>query len=138
MPPPAVDIVETALDAGEILSRVADPAAGGTALFVGTTRTPSNDRAVRHLEYEAYRPMALKQMEGIVGTAMSRWPLVRVCAVHRVGRVEVGEASVVVAVSAAHRGAAFEACRYVIDAVKKDVPIWKKEVFADGHEWVGP
>ncbi len=138
MAAPSVDIVDAAIDAGEILARVADPSAGGTALFVGTTRTPSHDRAVEHLEYEAYRPMALKQMAAIVEAARSRWPLVGICAVHRVGRVEVGEASVVIAVSAVHRAAAFDACRYVIDAVKKDVPIWKKEVFADGHEWVGP
>lgn len=134
----AVDIVREAIDAGGILARVADPSAGGSVLFVGTTRTPSHDRAVEYLEYEAYRPMALKQMAAIVEAAGARWPLVRVCAIHRVGRVEVGEASVVIAVSAVHRAAAFEACRYVIDAVKKDVPIWKKEVFAGGHEWVGP
>ncbi len=138
MSPSVVDISEEALDPAGVLARVADPSAGGTALFVGTTRTPSHDRAVEYLEYEAYRPMALKQMAAIVEAARSRWPLVRVCAVHRIGRVDVGEASVVIAVSAVHRAAAFDACRYLIDAIKKDVPIWKKEVFAGGQEWVGP
>ena len=133
-----VDIVEGAIETGKLIGAVSHRSAGGTAVFIGTTRTPSGDREVRHLEYEAYRPMALKQMAAIVETARSRWDLAGACAVHRVGRVEVGEASVVVAVSAAHRAGAFEACRYIIDAVKKDVPIWKKEVFADGHAWAGP
>ncbi len=138
MPPVVVDIVEGRIDSAKLIAAVSDPAAGGTAVFIGTTRTPSEGREVRYLEYEAYRPMALKQMTVIAETARSRWSLAGVCAVHRIGRVEIGEASVVIAVSAVHRGAAFEACRFIIDTLKKEVPIWKKEVFAEGHAWAGP
>ncbi|HLF13995.1 MAG TPA: molybdenum cofactor biosynthesis protein MoaE [Bacteroidota bacterium] len=138
MLPILVDIVDGRIDTEKLVAGISDPSAGGTAVFIGTTRTPSGNREVEYLEYEAYRPMALKQMAAIAETARSRWPLVGVCAVHRVGRVGIGETSVVIAVSAVHRAAAFEACRFIIDAVKKDAPIWKKEVFADGHAWVGP
>jgi molybdopterin synthase catalytic subunit len=138
VPPVVVDIVEGKIDTEKLIAGISGPAAGGTAVFIGTTRTPSRGREVRYLEYEAYRPMAIKQMTAIAGTAHSRWPLAGVCAVHRIGKVDVGEASIVIVVSAVHRAEAFEACRFIIDAVKKDVPIWKKEVFADGHAWAGP
>jgi molybdopterin synthase catalytic subunit len=133
-----VDIVETPIDAGASIAAVVHPSAGGMALFIGTTRTPSDGRDVSYLEYEAYRPMALGKMNEIVDAAGRRWPLVAACAVHRVGRVDPGEASVLVAVSAGHRAAAFEACRFLIDEIKKEVPIWKKEVFVDGQRWAGP
>jgi molybdopterin synthase catalytic subunit len=133
-----VEIVEGPIDAGPLIAAVSHRSAGGTAVFIGTTRSPSDGREVSYLEYEAYRPMAVKRMEAIVAGAGERWPLVAACAVHRVGRVFPGEASVLIAVSAAHREAAFDACRFVIDEVKKEVPIWKKEVFADGHRWAGP
>jgi len=132
-----VKIVVGPIDTGEILASVADDAAGGTVLFVGTTRNHSGDEAVEYLEYEAYEPMAIRVLGEIAAAARSRWDLVRVSVIHRVGRVDVGEASVAVAVSAAHRAGAFEACRFVIDAVKKDAPIWKKEVFAGKERWVG-
>ena len=90
------------------------------------------------LEYEAYQPMAVKRMREIVDEAVKRWPVVNVCAVHRVGLVPPGETSVLVAVATGHRAAAFEACRFLIDEIKKDVPIWKMGVFADGHRWAGP
>jgi len=133
-----VDIVDGPIDAGASLAAVVHPSAGGTALFIGTTRTPSDGRDVAWLEYEAYRPMAVETMKGIVAEAGKRWPLVAACAVHRIGRVDPGEASVLVAVSAGHRGAAFEACRYLIDEIKKVAPIWKKEIFADGNRRAGP
>lgn len=133
-----VDIVDGPIDAARMIAAVGHPSAGGTALFIGTTRTPSDGREVSYLEYEAYRPMALRMMEELVADAGKRWPLTAACAVHRVGRVDPGEASVVIAVSAGHRAAAFEACRHLIDAIKKDVPIWKKEVYADGERWAGP
>ena len=136
MPRDIVDIVEGRIDTEGLIDAVSNPSAGGTAVFIGTTRTPSGGMDVAYLEYESYRPMALKQMKTIVETARSRWELAGVCAVHRVGRVDIGEASVVIAVSAVHRAGAFEACRFIIDEVKKDVPIWKKEVFTDGtHGW---
>jgi molybdopterin synthase catalytic subunit len=133
-----VDIVDGPIDAAKMIAAVGHPSAGGTALFIGTTRTPSDGREVSYLEYEAYRPMAVQMMEGLVAEAGKRWPLVAACAVHRVGRVAPGEASVIIAVSAEHRAAAFEACRYLIDEIKKDVPIWKKEVYADGQRRAGP
>ena len=133
-----VEIVEGPIDAGPLIAAVGHPSAGGTAVFIGTTRSPSDGREVSYLEYEAYRPMAEKRMKEIVAEAGERWTLIAACAVHRVGRVAPGEASVLIAVSAGHRAAAFEACRFIIDEVKKEVPIWKTEVFADGHRWAGP
>jgi molybdopterin synthase catalytic subunit len=133
-----VDITGEPIDVGASVAAVIHPSAGGMAFFIGTTRTPSDGRDVSHLEYEAYAPMALKKMEEIVDDAGRRWPIVAACAVHRVGRVDPGEASVLVAVSAGHRAAAFEACRFLIDEIKKEVPIWKKEVFVDGQRRVGP
>jgi molybdopterin synthase catalytic subunit len=133
-----VDIVDGPIDAGKLIAAVADPSAGGTAVFVGTTRTPSNGRDVSYLEYEAYRPMAVDIIEKIVAEAGRRWPLAAVSAAHRVGRVGPGEASVVIAVSAEHRAGAFEACRFIIDGIKQDAPIWKKEVYSDGKRRAGP
>ena len=111
-------------------------AAGAQTLFVGTVRNASDARAVRHLEFEAYAPMALKELRAIAEEAGRRWPLCRVAVHHRVGRVEVGGIAVVIAVSTPHRAEGFEVCRYVIDTLKETVPIWKKEVFEDGETWV--
>jgi len=139
--PDLVKIVNLPIDMGEILASVAHDRAGGTAIFVGTTRSFSQDgateRPVSHLVYEAYEPMALKVMNDLAASARSRWDLIGLSAVHRVGRVDVGEASVVIAVSAAHRAGAFEACRFLIDEVKKEAPIWKKEVLGESEKWVG-
>jgi molybdopterin synthase catalytic subunit len=131
-----IEIVDTPIDVALILASVAHPAAGGTAVFVGTTRNHARGKAVLSLEYEAFRPMALSLLEKIAGEASTRWGLHAVSIVHRVGPVGIGEASVVVAVSSSHRGEAFEACRFAIDTLKKTVPIWKKEFFADGAVWV--
>jgi molybdopterin synthase catalytic subunit len=112
---------------------------GALCLFVGTVRNENGGRAVRHLEYEAYEEMALPLMEAIGAECRRRFAITDVRIVHRLGRLEIGEASVAVAVSAPHRGPAFEACRYAIDAVKATVPIWKKEFYADGAVWLeGP
>jgi molybdopterin synthase catalytic subunit len=131
-----IEIVDTPIDVAGVLASVARPEAGGTALFVGTTRNHARGKEVLMLEYEAFRPMALALMERIAADAASRWALHAVSIVHRCGKVGVGEASVVVAVSSSHRKEAFEACRYAIDTLKKTVPIWKKEFFADGAVWV--
>ncbi len=133
-----IEIVETPIDIGQVLASVKDPAAGGIDLFIGTTRNNSRGRQVLYLEYETYQTMALKLMYRIADEAEKRWDLKKISVVHRIGRVDIGEASVVIATSAAHRKEAFEACRYAIDALKKDVPIWKKEHFEDGEIWVGP
>jgi molybdopterin synthase catalytic subunit len=130
-------IVCTPIDLDEVLRSVKSPEAGAIDIFIGTTRNHSNGKEVLSLEYEVYEPMALKLMEAIVAEAHRRWTINRIAIVHRVGKVEIGEASVIVGVSAPHRREAFEACRYAIDALKKDVPIWKKEFFADGEIWVG-
>lgn len=130
-------IVHTPLDLDEILRAVKSPDAGAIDVFVGTARNHSNGKEVLSLEYEAYESMALKLMEAIVAEAHRRWTVNRIAIVHRVGKVGIGEASVIVAVSAAHRREAFEACRYAIDTLKRDVPIWKKEVFRDGEAWAG-
>ncbi len=127
------------IDIPAVLESVAHPGAGGIDLFLGTTRDHAGGRQVSYLEYEAYEPMALKLMEEIAARAKSRWPLHGVSIVHRTGRVNIGEASVAIAVSSAHRTEAFDACRFCIDTLKETVPIWKKEFFVDGTvEWVDP
>ena len=132
-----ISIVETTIDTDAVLRSVEDPAAGGIDLFIGTTRNHSSGKDVVYLEYEAYRPMALRQMEEIAAHVDRSWEIKHISMVHRIGRVEIGEASVVIAVSSVHRKEAFEACRHAIDVLKRDVPIWKKEFFADGSVWVG-
>jgi molybdopterin synthase catalytic subunit len=126
------------IDTEALLAAVGDPGAGGTALFVGTTRDENDGRVVERLEYEAYEGMALDEMRRIADEIARRWRVVAVSMVHRVGVVPIGEASVAVAVSAAHREEAFAACRYGIDTLKLTVPIWKKEFYQGGEHWVGP
>jgi molybdopterin synthase catalytic subunit len=112
---------------------------GALCLFVGVVRDENAGRPVLRLEYEAYEEMALPLMEEIAATARRRWPITDIRIVHRLGRLEIGEASVAVAVASPHRAAAFEACRYAIDELKSRVPIWKKEFYADGAVWLeGP
>jgi molybdopterin synthase catalytic subunit len=131
------EIVDRPIDVAAVTASVADPATGATVTFVGTTRNENDGRQVTRLEYEAYPAMALAEMRKIGDTAMQRWPVTRVAIVHRVGIVPIGEASVVIAVSAAHRAAAFAACHYAIDRLKEVVPIWKKEHFEGGEVWIG-
>jgi molybdopterin synthase catalytic subunit len=115
------------------------PADGALCLFVGIVRGENGGRGVLRLEYEAYEEMAMASMEQIAAEARARWPVTDIGIQHRLGPIEVGQASVVVAVTSPHRGEAFAACRYVIDTLKKTVPIWKKEFYADGAEWLeGP
>lgn len=121
----------------DLLAATADPTAGATVLFLGTTRNHNEGRQVEELEYEAYAGMAESELERIAEEARSRWQIARVAVVHRTGVVPIGEASVMIAVSAAHRGPAFEAARYVIDRLKEVVPIWKKEFFEGGAVWIG-
>jgi molybdopterin synthase catalytic subunit len=112
---------------------------GALALFVGVVRDANAGRPVLHLEYEGYEEMALAEMERIAADVRGRWPVSDVRIVHRLGRLEIGEASVAVAVASPHRDEAFLACRHAIDTLKKTVPIWKKEFYADGAVWLdGP
>ncbi len=125
------------IDLSVVLGAVSHPGAGGIALFVGTTRDENDGRQVERLEYEAYDDMAVAEMR-VIGETMRRcWPLLAVAMVHRIGVVPIGDASVAVAVSAPHRDEAFAACRYGIDTLKAQVPIWKKEFYADGSRWIG-
>ena len=132
-----VRIVREKIDIPAVIESINVPAAGGIDVFIGVTRNHSRGKKVLALEYEAYEPMALKTMSGIVDEVKGRWDIDKISIVHRIGRVEIGEASVVIAVSASHRKEAFVACRYAIDTLKKIVPIWKKEYFEDGEIWVG-
>jgi len=138
MPNPFYRVAAEPIDTSLLLAAVADPAAGGTTLFVGTTRDENEGRVVERLEYEAYEAMAVREMQRIGADIARRWPVVAVAMSHRVGVVPVGEVSVAVAVSAAHREEAFAACRYGIDTLKATVPIWKKEYYRGGEHWVGP
>lgn len=132
-----VALREDDLDAAALLAEVARPDAGATVLFLGTVRNHSPGRdGVTHLEYDAYREHVEARLEEVAREAGERWPVLTVVCEHRVGRVDVGEASVAVAVSSAHRGDAFEAARYVIDQLKERAPIWKQEHWPGGAEWI--
>lgn len=131
-----IQITNNNIGINSVIASVITPESGGVDVFIGTTRNHSKNRPVTALEYEAYEPMALKMMEMIAREARERWSVHKVAIVHRIGQVEIGEASVVIAVSSSHRAEAFEACRYLIDRLKQVVPIWKREYFADGTvEW---
>jgi molybdopterin synthase catalytic subunit/molybdopterin converting factor small subunit len=131
-------VVEHPLSPDAIAAAVDDPGAGGIVIFSGVVRNETGGRPVKYLEYEAHAPMAEAKLREIGATLRARWPGVkRVAMLHRIGRLEIGESSVLIAVSAAHRHEAFEACRYAIDTLKRSVPVWKKEHFEDGEVWVG-
>ena len=125
------------LDVARVVDEAASDDAGAVATFVGTVRRRSRGRDVQYLEYEAFEEMAEPMLVRLADELTARHGLTRVAIHHRVGRVEIGEASVVIAVSAAHRAAALEACREAIDTLKGTIPLWKKEVYAGGEEWIG-
>jgi molybdopterin converting factor subunit 1 len=133
----AFRLTDGPIDVGSVLAEVADERAGAVATFLGTTRVHSRGRTVVHLEYEAYEGMAEQVMEEIAKSLLARYDLCRVAITHRVGRVGIGETSVAIAVSAPHREHALAACKDAIDTLKADVPLWKKEVYEGGEEWVG-
>jgi molybdopterin synthase catalytic subunit len=124
------------LDVGEVVARVVGPDAGGIVTFVGAVRDASRGREIRHLEYEAYPGMAEREMEKIADAAADQWPGARVAMAHRTGHLAIGDLAVVIAAAAPHRAEAFAACRFAIDTLKQQVPIWKKEVAVDGEYWV--
>ncbi|HEU5171215.1 MAG TPA: molybdenum cofactor biosynthesis protein MoaE [Gemmatimonadales bacterium] len=126
------------LELGRLVTRVSAPGRGGIACFLGVVRDQQGGRAVARLDYSAYEPMAEAECERIVTEARGRWNA-EVALEHRLGRLEIGEAAVAIAAAAAHRDAAFAACRYAIEQVKQRVPIWKREEYVDGGvEWVNP
>ena len=130
-------IVEHRIDASVVTAAVAHPGTGATVTFLGTTRDHNDGRRVTQLEYEAYPEMALAEMRKIGEAARERWRIAGIAIVHRIGVVPIGDASVVIAVSAAHRAPAFAACHFAIDRLKEVVPIWKKEHFDGGEVWIG-
>jgi molybdopterin synthase catalytic subunit len=130
-------ITQSPINMQELADFVADPAAGAMATFVGMTRNTNEGRQVTRLEYECYPGMAEKEMEKIAAEVLRRWPIKKISMVHRLGRVDIGEASVAIAVSSGHRHAAFEACHYAINQLKETVPIWKKELYEGGELWIG-
>jgi molybdopterin synthase catalytic subunit len=132
---PYVRIVHERIVADEIIPPLQRPEDGAVTLFDGMVRNHSRGRTTLYLEYEAYEAMALKKMEELAAEALTRYPVRNVALVHRLGHLEVGESSVLVAVFSAHRAAAFDACRWLIDTLKQTVPIWKKEFFVDGAVW---
>jgi len=131
-----IEIGEAPLDPRRLEAAVTHPGAGGICTFTGVVRDSSRGRSVSHLEYEAYAEMAEAEIRRITDQIGAQWPEARVAIAHRTGRLEIGEASVVVAVSCPHRAEAFEACRFGIDRLKESVPIWKKEHATDGQSWI--
>jgi molybdopterin synthase catalytic subunit len=125
------------IDLDELVRFVTDAEAGAVATFIGTTRNNNEGRQVIALDYEGYPEMAEKELRRIGEDAKTKWPICRMAITHRLGPVQIGEASVIIAVSSAHRDAAFAACRFAIEEIKKTVPIWKKEVFEGGEVWIG-
>ncbi|MGZ3756495.1 MAG: molybdenum cofactor biosynthesis protein MoaE [Mucilaginibacter sp.] len=131
-----IQISVTTLDVAACIDWVMTPQSGGIDVFIGTVRNSTKGKPVVRLEFEAYESMAIKEMEKIAAQAFEKWPVQKVAIHHRTGVLHIGEIPVVIAVSAAHRDAAFDACRYIINTLKQSVPIWKKEQFEDGEVWV--
>jgi MoaE-MoaD fusion protein len=132
---PCVKIVRERIVPHDIVPKLERPEDGAVVIFDGIVRNHSRGRATLYLDYDAYEEMALKQMRSLADEALSKFAVRNVALVHRLGRLEIGESSVFIAVFSAHRAAAFDACRWLIDTLKKTVPIWKKEFFEDGAVW---
>lgn len=130
-----VEIVRDVIATDTVLARIKAGADGAVCLFDGIVRDNTRGRRTLHLDYEAYEEMALKQMHALRAEAIARFGVREVAIVHRLGRLGIGETSVLIAVASAHRGVGFDACRWVIDTLKQTVPIWKKEQFEDGAVW---
>jgi molybdopterin converting factor subunit 1 len=131
----AATIVRDTIDTPGVLACIKRGEDGAAVVFEGVVRNQTRGRRTLYLEYEAYEEMALDQMEGLAEQALQQFQVREVALVHRLGRLEIGETSVLIVVGAAHRGAAFDACRWLIDTLKRTVPIWKKEYFEDGAVW---
>ncbi len=133
--PTVVALTGEPIDAEKLVAAAKHGEDGAVVIFDGIVRNNTRGRRTLHLDYEAYEEMALKQMKGIAEQAREKFGVRQIAMVHRLGRLEIGETSVLLVVASAHRGAAFEACRWMIDTLKKTVPIWKKETFVDGVVW---
>jgi len=132
------DITDQPLSLEPLVSAVTRSSSGAVASFLGVVREQTRGRQVLYLEYEAYREMAIPKMREIADEIRQKWKVDEIAMVHRIGHLEIGEVSVAIAVSAPHRHQALAACAYAIDRLKETVPIWKKEVWTDGEEWVRP
>jgi molybdopterin synthase catalytic subunit len=130
-------VTDKPIDLKELVDYVSDPEAGAIASFIGTTRNNNEGRKVIGLDYDGYSEMAEKELARIGEDAKTKWPICRMAIIHRLGPVRITEASVIIVVSAGHRDAAFAACRFAIEEIKKTVPIWKKEVYEGGEIWIG-
>jgi molybdopterin synthase catalytic subunit len=130
------ELTDAPIDVGDVARRIVPPECGATVTLDGYVRKFTNGRETLHLVYEAYEPMAVKEMRKLIDRAKSDFEVSNVGIVHRTGKLEIGETSVVISVSAPHRKAAFAACEWLIRELKRTVPIWKKEVYADGEVWV--
>lgn len=130
-----VELSTAVIPSAEALEEIKSGTDGAVCVFDGIVRNNTRGRQTLFLDYEAYEEMALSQMRGLASEALAKFPIRDVALLHRLGRLEVGETSVLIVVASAHRAAAFDACRWLIDTLKKTVPIWKKEYFADGAVW---
>ena len=130
------EISDQPIDSTAVMARVQAPSAGAVLTFSGVVRDNHRGRRVIGIDYHAYRSMALKEFERIEEDAKSRWPDVRIAITHRIGSLAVGEQSVLIAVSSPHRPAGFEALRFAIEEIKRQVPMWKKEIYSDGYAWI--
>ncbi len=133
---PLIQLTREPLNRDALVAAVSHSSVGGIVVFEGVVRDNARGKQVRYLEYDVYEEMAVQQIRTLVAEAKRRWGIEYVAVAHRFGRLEIGEASVIIAVASPHRAEAFEACRYIIDTLKTTVPIWKKEVASNGEEWV--
>src|SRR5205807_9731241 len=133
---PLIQLTREPLDRNALIAAVSHASVGGIVIFEGVVRNHARGKQIRYLEYDVYPEMAEQQIRAIVAEAQQRWQVDHVAVAHRFGRIEIGEASVIIVVATPHRAEAFEACRYIIDTLKTTVPIWKKEVAMNGEEWV--
>lgn len=130
------ELTNEPISVGDTARRIVPPECGATVTLDGYVRQFTNGRETEHLVYEAYEPMAVKEMQKLGDRAREQFPVANIGIVHRLGRLEIGETSVVITVAAPHRKAAFDACEWLIRELKRTVPIWKKEVYADGEVWI--
>lgn len=132
----SIKITSDHLNLQTCIDFVQDDASGGIATFIGTVRNHTKDKEVKRLDFSAYEPMAIKEMQKIAEKAINQFSISKIAIHHAVGNLLIGDVPVIIAVSSAHRGASFDACQFAIDTLKETVPIWKKEHFEDGEVWV--
>ena len=131
-----IKLLDTPLTPDSCIRFVSSPDAGGLSVFIGTVRNQTKGKKVVRLEFEAYQPMAVAEMQKIADQMMRKWPCKKIAIHHRIGNLEIEDIAVIIAVTTPHRKDSFAACQYAIDTLKETVPIWKKEIFEDGAVWV--